>query len=59
MSESAIFSRKYCETAAKVHRSPKCPEDFPHFWKGDCFKVIDVIARATKIRAEMFFRIIF
>ena len=41
MSESAIFSRKYCEKAAKVHRSPKCPEDFPHFWKGNCFKVMD------------------
>ena len=39
MSESAIFSRKHCEKAAAVHRSPKCPEDFPHFWKGDCFKV--------------------
>ena len=45
MSESAIFSRKYCEKAAKVHRSPECPEDLPHFWKGDCFKVSGSVAK--------------
>ena len=45
MSESAIFSRKRCEKAAGVHRSSQCPEDFPHFLRGDCFKVSAGAAR--------------